>query len=237
MTDHPDFEPVHGLPKRLPPGEEVLWQGRPSWRSLAQQVFRLRWLTFYFALLVVARIAVAVGENQGELGGQHVGHMIVLFGGCLALLAFIGWLHAQVTVYTITNRRIVMRIGVALSLHLNLPFKRLAAADLTLRKPGDGDVVLRLTEPESVRWMMLWPHARGVVAARPALRSLREPEKVAGILKDAVAAWAELDEGTVEVARRAESSEPAAPEQAAPERTPVTSGLPTGGQLQAELGG
>ena len=227
MTDHPELEPVHGLPKRLPPGEEVLWQGRPNWRSLAQQVFRLRWLSFYFALLVVARIAVAVGENQGELGGQHVGHMVVLFGGCLALLAFIGWLHAQVTVYTITNRRIVMRIGVALSMHLNLPFKRLAAADLVLRGEGDGDVVLRLSSPDRVRWMVLWPHARGVLAARPALRSLREPERVAGILKEAVAAWAASDVERIEVARR--------PDEPAPQRTPVTSGLPSG-PLHAELG-
>ena len=64
MTDHPEIEPVHGLPKRLPPGEEVLWQGRPSWRSLARQVFRLRWLTFYFALLVVARITASYRSEE-----------------------------------------------------------------------------------------------------------------------------------------------------------------------------
>ena len=101
--------------------------------------------------------------------------------------------------------------------------------DLVLRKPNDGDVVLRLSAPERVRWMVLWPHARGFVAARPALRSLREPEKVAGILKDAVAAWAEQDVGSIEVTRR--------PQAPSPERTPVSSGLPAGGQLHPELGG
>ncbi|MEM1415326.1 MAG: photosynthetic complex putative assembly protein PuhB [Myxococcota bacterium] len=209
MSEHPELEPVHGLPKKLPPGEVVLWQGRPVWTSLAQQVFKLRWLTFYFALLVVARISVAVAENQGELGGRHVGHMIVLFAGCLGLLAFIGWMHAKVTVYTITNRRIVMRIGVALSLHLNLPFKRITAADLVLRSDRDGDIVLRLTAPDRVRWMVLWPHARGIVAARPALRSLRNPKEVAEILKDAVARWADGEESALEVARRPVEARPA----------------------------
>ena len=40
------------------------------------------------------------------------------------------WLSARNTVYTITDRRVVMRIGIVLTLTFNLPFKRIAAAGL-----------------------------------------------------------------------------------------------------------
>ncbi len=32
-----DFDPVPGLPERLPAGEEILWQGRPEALTLARE--------------------------------------------------------------------------------------------------------------------------------------------------------------------------------------------------------
>ena len=42
---HDDFatEPVPGLPGHLPPGEVVLWQGRPDAWRLAREAFALDW--------------------------------------------------------------------------------------------------------------------------------------------------------------------------------------------------
>jgi len=31
-----EYEPVPGLPQRLPQGERILWQGAPDWQTLAR---------------------------------------------------------------------------------------------------------------------------------------------------------------------------------------------------------
>ena len=54
FSEH-DSEPVHGLPAVLPPGEKLLWQGSPQWRSLALNAYRVRALTIYFTVIVAAR--------------------------------------------------------------------------------------------------------------------------------------------------------------------------------------
>jgi hypothetical protein len=41
------FEPVRGLPEALPPGEEILWQGRPDAWRLALEAFGLGWAAAY----------------------------------------------------------------------------------------------------------------------------------------------------------------------------------------------
>ena len=44
MSDHDkdfEFESQPGLPKPLPPGEELLWQGSPDPATLAREAFKL----------------------------------------------------------------------------------------------------------------------------------------------------------------------------------------------------
>ena len=41
-----------GLPSRLPPGERILWQGRPDWRVLARRALHVRGLAFYLGLML-----------------------------------------------------------------------------------------------------------------------------------------------------------------------------------------
>ena len=48
-----EFEPVRGLPAMLPPGERLLWQGNPAWRSLAIRAYHVRKVALYFAVLVL----------------------------------------------------------------------------------------------------------------------------------------------------------------------------------------
>jgi len=195
---HGELEPVPGLPEELPDGERILWQGSPRWRSLARRVFKVRLVAIYFAALLAVRVGVAV--TQGESGAvAGISMMVVLFAAGLGLLALFGWLHTRATIYTITNRRIVMRIGVAFSTTWNLPFRRLASADLALHGHEDGDLVLALAPPDRVGWLHFWPHLqpRRVAQPRPALRCLGAPEKVAEVLRDAVADWAQQERAMV----------------------------------------
>jgi hypothetical protein len=192
MSHSDEMEPVYGLPAELPNGERILWQGAPKWRSLAKAAMKIHWLAVYFAVLVVARLLLALGG--GELGSAsfQLLQMIGLFLLCLGLVALFAWLHARATVYTITTRRVVMRFGVVLPMAWNLPFKRLAAADLVVRDDDDGDIALELKKGERVRRIYFWPHvARGhYFKPRPALRAIAEPNAVARCLKEAVMRYA-----------------------------------------------
>ena len=48
-----NFEPIRGLPEKLPEGEHILWQGSPDFRRLAREALGVRWIMAYFAILVV----------------------------------------------------------------------------------------------------------------------------------------------------------------------------------------
>ncbi|MFX7853989.1 photosynthetic complex putative assembly protein PuhB, partial [Acinetobacter baumannii] len=76
-----------------------------------------------------------------------------------ALLSTIAWLMARTTVYTITNKRVVMRVGVVLSITFNLPFAQIGSAGLRRRGRG-GDIVLSLCGTDNIAYAHLWPHAR-----------------------------------------------------------------------------
>ena len=52
-----EFEPERGLPEQLPAGEQLLWQGSPEWKRLAQRAFHVRKLVVYFAALIALRVA------------------------------------------------------------------------------------------------------------------------------------------------------------------------------------
>ncbi|MEJ2299801.1 MAG: PH domain-containing protein, partial [Woeseiaceae bacterium] len=85
MSEIPEHgrEPVPGLPAYLPPGEEILWQGKPNWKRFAVRALHVRKLAFYFAALLAIRLVV-----QPE-SGSHAGFLVlaVLALGLLTLLA------------------------------------------------------------------------------------------------------------------------------------------------------
>ncbi len=205
MSTEIEVEPVPGLPSLLPAGERILWQGRPEWRALARHTFRLPYLAAYFAVFVTIRAIVARQEGQGMHGALQVLLGVALGVGCIGVLTLVAWLNARATVYTITTRRLVMRIGVALPTTFNLPFKALASADVKSRKAGDGDIVLKIAGSDRIAWLHLWPHAQPwhMKTARPMLRAIAEPDYVAGVLADAVRAWAQAEAASVKVVPRA----------------------------------
>jgi hypothetical protein len=98
-----------------------------------------------------------------------------------------------------------MRIGPALSMTWNVPFRRIVAADLQLSDDGTGDIVLRVDEKGGARTWLLWPHvAPGhFFDPRPALRSLPHAERVAEKLRNAVVSWGAQHARSVQVAREA----------------------------------
>lgn len=181
MREH-DIEPIRGLPGDLPPGEAVLWQGAPDAWVFARSALGARWIGGYFALLV----------GWALVGGTPIGALLTAGFGVLAMGLVYGFalLVARTTVYTITNRRVVLRIGVALSKCINLPLVKLGGADLRKLGAGYGDIALSIEGQSMLGYAILWPHARPFRLAKPQpmLRALPDAAEAAGILARATAA-------------------------------------------------
>jgi hypothetical protein len=183
-----DFEPQYGLPEKLPAGEHILWQGRPDTWALARRAFHFRKLAVYFALMVALRGIVAYADGAA-LGAAVVSALwlLPLAGLGLGLVGLLAWLSAHNTAYTLTDKRVVMRIGIVLTVTFNLPLSRIAAADLARLPGGHGDLSLALAGGHRIGWLQLWPHARPWKLAnpQPSLRAVPDAERVAGLLTQA----------------------------------------------------
>ena len=183
MSEH-DWEPVRGLPGRLPAGEHVLWQGSPDWRVLARTVFHVRMVGFYFLALIAAALVA-----QSWTGAAATALAAGLGLGLLNLLAFAS---ARTSIYTLTNRRVVLRVGVAMPKCFNFPLKLVEAADLRPLGGGHGDIALRMGGAGRIGYVFLWPHARPwrLRAPEPMLRAVPDAEALAARLARACGALA-----------------------------------------------
>ncbi len=169
-----EFEPEYGLPEKLPQDERILWQGSPDTGLVFKHVFHARGLAIYFALILLAR----AGQQYADSGSaaQALAAAVWLapiFGLGLLLFWAMAYLVAKTTVYTLTSRRVAMRIGIVLNLTLNLPLSRMQAAlvrPLTKRstdEDGPGEIALILHAEDKVAYPHLWPHARPWHFANP----------------------------------------------------------------------
>lgn len=182
--EHED-EPVYGLPAVPPPDEHVIWQGSPDWRALALRAFHVRKLAIYFALMLVLRGAVTLADGGGAVQAlRDVAILLPLPLLGLGLVLTLAWLSARTTVYTLTNRRVVMRVGIVLTLSFNLPFKCIAAADMARTPRGTGDIALALAGEDRIAYLQLWPHARPwqLRKPQPMLRCVPRPDEVSQLL-------------------------------------------------------
>ena len=207
--DENAVEPVRGLPEALPPGERILWQGAPDPWRLAVEAFKLRWVAGYFALLAAWRVAASAAEAGLAQALSHAVPFLALGAAACAVIYAIAWVQARATVYTLTNRRVAMRIGAALTMTLNLPYRQIAAAGLDLRRGGTGTIALALPPDVRLSYLMTFPHVRPwrLASTEPALRCVPNAASVAQVFAEA--AEARVHEPVV-------TRRPAAPVQAHP---------------------
>ena len=186
-----EFEPQFGLPEPLPADERILWQGSPDWRVLARTAFHVRKLAVYFSVILALRV-VFVLADCGTMADatKAIAMMLPLALLAIGIAAALAWLSSRTTVYTLTDRRVVMRIGIVLSLTFNLPLKRLATAGLRLHTGGTGDIPLALARGDTIAYLHLWLHARPwrVAQPEPMLRAVPNAAVVSAQLADAWAA-------------------------------------------------
>ena len=182
-----NFEPIRGLPEQLPEGEHILWQGATDPWRLAREALGLRWVAGYFALLAFWRVGVSSADVPFGVAIMH-GLPFLLSGvvAC-AILYGIAYVQARSTVYTLTNKRVAMRIGAALTMTLNLPYTWIGTAKLDLKSSGHGTLAFELIGETKVSYLMSWPHVRPwrIARTQPALRCIADAQNVAQIFAEA----------------------------------------------------
>jgi hypothetical protein len=183
-----EFEPQFGLPERLPSDEFIVWQGSPDIGTLASSAFHFKKLVLYFVVLIGACAWPSLEESAGYMA-------VLLSIKWIAPLALIGlgsvWLLAymtsRTTVYTLTNKRMVMRLGIVFTVSFNFPLKQVAAADVRMLQNGFGDITLALKGSDRIAWVHLWPSVRPwrINKPEPTLRAIPNVQEVSVKLSDA----------------------------------------------------
>ena len=163
-----EFEAAYGLPEPLPKGENILWQGAPDLQDLAVRVFHMKKIAVYFLILMLVRGSYLYSQGADSL--TILAGVLLVAGLALTAMAALGllaWLTARTTAYTLTDQRVVMRIGIVLTLTFNLPLKQIQTAGLLLSGKGFGDIPLALSGASRIGYINLWPHARPFKLANP----------------------------------------------------------------------
>ena len=188
-------EAPQGMPSRLPDGERLLWQGVPDWRAMALRVFHIRGLALYFSAIIAW--CLVSGLMDGTPAADLAVSTAKLVGIGLVpilVLTLYSWGVGRSTVYSITNKRVVLRMGLVVPMTINLPFAQVESAALRDGKSGIGDICLSLTPGVRLAYLMLWPHARPwrMTRPEPSLRAIPDAAHVGQILGRALAASANL---------------------------------------------
>ena len=192
-----DFEPMPGIPAKLPEGEHILWQGKPDTAALARGAYKINWILAYMLGIVVWRSGGAYADGGTALMIATALPYLALSAAGYGVVYALAWAQARASIYTITTARVILRIGAALPVTYTIPFVRIATARLDARSDGTGTIAMELTEGLRLSFAVLWPHLRPWHArdTQPAFRCIADAGHVARLLSDA--AQAKLNEPVV----------------------------------------
>jgi hypothetical protein len=189
--------------------ERVVWEGQPAFRGLYWRRFHARWVGAYFVALMLWRAGSSLAEGQGVAqAGAATLRLLPPALAALAVLALLAWLFRRASHYTLTNRHLVLRFGVALPVTMSIPLRLVSNAALRSYADGSGDIPLAVDAQQRVSWLLLWPHIRPW--------RLRAPEPMLVAVPDAAAVAAKMAQllggqpGPALAAARALSEAPAA---------------------------
>jgi len=184
VNELPDIIP-DGLPDHLPEGEQLLWQGRPDWKRLAINAFHVRKVAAYFGVIIAGQGAWKMANGATLLEAFQVVPKIAGLGfvAC-AILVAIAYASARTTNYALTSRRVLMRVGIALPVIINLPLRQIDGVSFAVTGKGCGTVCFKTGGSTRLAYMLLWPHAMPwqFMKPKPAFRDIPKVEEVASRL-------------------------------------------------------
>jgi hypothetical protein len=181
------------LPSDIPAGERVLWFGRPETKSLWRRAYRADWVMAWFALATAWTSVSAYSESGGSAALIAALITLGLGAATLAILGMLAWLGARTTLYVVTERRLVIKSGIALQIFINLPFTKIVAANVRAFGDETGDVSITLAQGQNVSYIALWPSARPwrFINPEPTLRCVPQAREVAATLAEALTTFAD----------------------------------------------
>ena len=205
------------LAETLPDGEVLIWQGRPEARAIAIRGMYLWYVVAYLLGLVVLRTGYLItGDAQTSewsalLAWQSLASLFIV-----GVIAGLSALYGKTTIYSLTNRRLILRTGAAVPIHVNFPLEQIVSADLKVFPDGTGDIALTLENSDKLYWLLLWPNVRSwwVRPLQPLLRGLRDFELAASSLASAADAGSTVSLGQFRSDYQGVSMEALAPQRA-----------------------
>ncbi len=213
MLEH-DYEPSPGVPEEIPDGERMLWQGPADFKSLLYSTFHVRELGVYFAILVALNMILDLtGGATVTATLASAATFTLLAAVALALLTLYASLIARTTLYTLTNKRLVIRAGIAVPVTVNLPFSRIDGAALRIHADGTGEIAITTERSSRASFVLLWPMVKPFrfIRVQPVLRGIDDAQAVAELLA------AQLEQAVADEARQPAGNVEHAPIEPAPE--------------------
>jgi hypothetical protein len=189
-SDAPVF--IRGVSHPLPPDERLLWEGAPKAGLIARHVFH-RWLVVgYFAIVTGWWVSQTYGTVESDAFLPMLGMRLLLAAIVIGTVEFLARTIANTTVYAITSKRLVLKIGMVLPMSINVPFRIIENAGVGKFRDGSGQIALSLMKGQRLAYVALWPHCKvfSINHPQPVLRGLHEVDRVSAILRDAIVAEA-----------------------------------------------
>lgn len=181
MNPVSDIVPA-GLPDHLPEGETLVWQGRPDWLRLARDAFHVNKVAIYFAVIIAAQAGLRLASGSGW--HEALAAVPVLLGLAVAacgIILALAYASARTTHYTMTTKRVIMKVGIALPVIVNIPYSQVDGVSFALTGGNRGNIVFKLGGNVRLAYLMLWPHARPWAFSKPqpCFRDIPDVEAVA----------------------------------------------------------
>ncbi len=175
---------------QLAPGETCLWQGRPLFRRVAFDVFHARGIAAYFVgLLALDAYQAWAKRIPLPLAIHNSVPLVLVLGLAGGLLLAAAWLVTLTTRYEVTDRRVILRYGMALPATLSLPHSLIVQASVAINRDHTGDVALVLKNGNHMPYLKLWPLARAwrLSHPEPMLRGVPRAAVVGALIARALA--------------------------------------------------
>ena len=170
--------------RSIPEGEIVCWVGRPYWISLGFNVFGIKYLLLYFIISAFYAISqIELVFSFRAFIGEYISFIIsgIIASVILFLLAYFA---AQHTCYVITEKRLVIRTGIALVFLLNVPLKNVISIDKQSLFRGYGNLSFKPQSKKRIPYSSCWPSVRGSSFLKPipTFRSIANIEEIGRIV-------------------------------------------------------
>lgn len=179
---------IRGVSQPLPAGERLLWSGSPAGGPLARHALHVRLVLLYFGVLILLGLAGALRDGVPAAGiAAALATQCILGGFVVGGIYLYAHLTARSTVYAITDRRVVIKLGLVLPTTVNIPFRLIEAAECRRFRDGTGQIALRLSREDRIGFFHLWPHVRPwrLRYPEPMLRGLTDVTGVAAFMQAA----------------------------------------------------